>query len=65
MLTDVDTSINIVSAAGTERRRALDGKRRAGNQKGDVDGLSESSVFCLPGGLGLQEALAGFVFGSG
>lgn len=65
MLTDVHTSINIVGAAGTERRRALGGKRRAGNQKRDMDGLLESSVFCLPGELGLQEALAGFVFGGG
>lgn len=34
-----------------------------GNQKRNVDGLLESSMFCLPGELSLQEALAGFVLG--
>lgn len=45
--------------------RPLMGKRQDRNQKRNVDGLLESSVFCLPGEISLQEALACFVCGSG
>lgn len=35
-----------------------------GNQKRNMDGLLESNMFCLPGAISLQEALACFVFGN-
>lgn len=53
-----------MSAVAIERRKAHDGERQGRNQKRNVDGLLESSMFCLPGEISLQEALACFVFGS-
>lgn len=53
-----------MSTVGVERRKAHDGDRWDGNQKRNVDGLSESSVFCRPGEVSLQEGLACFAFGS-
>lgn len=53
-----------MSVVGVERRKAHNEERQDGNQKRNVDGLLESSVFCLPGEISLQEALACFVFGS-
>lgn len=53
-----------MSTVGVERRKAHEGEGWDGNQKRNVDGLLESSVFCLPGEMSLQEALACFAFGS-
>lgn len=54
-----------MSVVGVERRKAHSGERdRMETQKRNVDGLLESSVFCLPGEISLQEVLACFVFGS-